>query len=118
MKRAVLCAMLVAAASDGVAGPASDKAMAAADLVVTGRVIAIGFGSDMFDPGVRTEFAAVLVESVQKGVPATPVKLLIDDSLQDIACCASGGHFKMYLKHRPDGFYGAVGGHKGIVRTD
>lgn len=119
MKRAMLCAvMLMAATSHGMAGPTDEKMMAkTADVVITGRVTAIGFGStDLFDASIKSEFAAIAVESVEKGEPVIPLKLLLDDGLQDLSCCASGAHFKMYLKHRSNGFYSAIGRHNGVVR--
>ena len=110
-----IAAMLLAAGAAG----ADDKALTeAADLVVTGHVIGTGFAhTEMFDNG-QSEFAAVEVEKIEKGVPVKPLKLLLDDDLQDLECCASGLHYKMYLKREPNGFYSAVDGHNGIVRLD
>jgi hypothetical protein len=121
MKRAIFCAvMLMATVSHGMAEPKNDKMKAkTADVVITGHVIATGFGSsDLFDPSIKSEFAVIAVESIEKGEPVKPLKLLLDDSLQDLSCCASGVHFRMYLKHKSYGFYSAIGGHNGVVRLN
>lgn len=123
MKRTLLFALMLIVVSCGAAIGAAPREMseremiAAADLVVTGRVIGTGFShDDLFDPKAVTEFASVLVESVQKGVPARPLKVLIDSDLETMTCCMTGGRFKMYLKRAVPGMYKSVSGRDGIVK--
>lgn len=71
------------------------------DTVVTGRVIGIGFLGDHQE-------AAVVIESVQKGSPVRPLKVLIDAAAQKAGCCVSGERHKFYLKHMSGGLYSVV----------
>ena len=89
MKSATVLALVLAAAKpDG-------------DVVVTGRIVAVGFSE-------QGEFAAVLIENMQKGNPATPLKVALDDAARKADCCVTGGRYKLHLKSRPDGLYGVV----------
>lgn len=123
MKRTLLFALTLIGVSCGAAVGAAPRKMsesemtAAADVVVTGRVIGIGFShDDLFDPKAVTEFASVLVESVQKGVPSRPLKVLIDSDLETMTCCMTGGRFRMYLKRAVPGMYESVNGRAAIVQ--
>ncbi len=123
MKRPVLFALALIGTFCGAAGGSVTRKMsesemtAAADVVVTGRVIGIGFShDDLFDSKAVTEFASVLVESVQKGAPSRPLKVLIDSDLEPMTCCMTGGRFKMYLRRAVPGMYKSVNGRDGIVQ--
>jgi hypothetical protein len=122
VKRPVLFALALigafcGAADGSVARKMSESEMTAADVVATGRVIGIGFShDDLFDPKAVTQFASVLVESVQKGAPSRPLKVLIDSDLETMTCCMTGGRFKMYLKRAFPGMYKSVSGRDGIVK--
>ena len=123
MRHLTLCALALTMLSCGSVNAyalrkMSEKEMAAAaDVAVTGRVIGIGFShDDLFDPKAVTEFASVMVESVQKGAPARPLKVLIDSDLETMTCCMTGGRFRMYLKPAVPGMYKSVNCRDGIVR--
>jgi hypothetical protein len=87
--------------------------MQAADIVVTGQLIAIGFSHNQ-------EFAAVRVESAQKGIPRRPLSVLLNPPIaeEDPACCESGGRYKMYLRRLPNGMYESVDGRYGMVELN
>ncbi len=105
MKRVAVVALLLIATP----ATAGDKALAAAaDVVITGRVIGIGFSTD-------GEQAAIRIEDVQKGYPVIPLKMLIDATARKTGCCVAGARYRMYLKGRGNGFYSAVDG-RSIVR--
>ena len=94
MRRGAILALLLIAATGDVR--AED-----ADTIVTGRVIAIGFSQ-------TGEEAAVLVESVQKGSPVKPLRVLIDAAAQKAGCCVTGARHKFHLKHQSGGLYSIV----------
>ena len=127
MRRLILSALALTMLSCGSANALalrkmSEKEMtAAADVVVTGRVIGIGFShDDPFDPKLVTEFAAVLVESGQKGVPALPLKVMLSPGIAEArpVCCITGARYKMHLLRLRNGMYESVDGRYGIVRLN
>jgi|HubBroStandDraft_5_1064220.scaffolds.fasta_scaffold399235_2 hypothetical protein len=117
MRRLILSILAVILATSGAADALrkmSEKEMKqAADVVVTGRVIAIGFAHNQ-------EFAAVGIESVQKGAPARPLSVLLNPAIaeEDPACCNSGGRYRMYLRRLPNGMYQSVDGRYGMVELN
>lgn len=119
MRRLALCILAMILAVSGAARAyelrrMSEKEMAqAADIVVTGHVIAIGFSEN-------EEFTAVLVEAVQKGVFARPLSVLLNPPIaeENPACCETGRHYKMYLRRLRSGMYQSVDGRYGMVELN
>jgi hypothetical protein len=99
----------------------SEKGMlAAADVVVVGRVIGTGFQHDTLNSDTIDEFASVLVETVQKGVPARPLKVFLYPGIAEMRpdCCVNGIRYKMYLQQLRNGMYESVDGRYGIISLD